>query len=47
VWNPVFSSLYDTPQWVQWRKDAGLDEETLAAIEFTIPDFGTESAATP
>jgi len=31
-----------TPQWSKWRKDAGLDEETLAAIEFTIPDFGTE-----
>ncbi len=42
VWSPLLSSLHETPQWSQWRKDAGLDEETLAAIEFTIPDFGTE-----
>ncbi len=42
LWDPFFANLHDTPQWFQWRKDAGLDEETLAAIEFTIPDFGTE-----
>jgi hypothetical protein len=42
MWEPLLSSLHETPQWSQWRKDAGLDEETLAAIEFTIPDFGTE-----
>ena len=42
VWDPLLVNLHDTPQWSQWRKDAGLDEETLAAIEFTIPDFGTE-----
>ncbi len=42
VWSPLLSSLHETPQWSQWRKDAGLDEETPAAIEFTIPDFGTE-----
>lgn len=41
VWDPYFASLRDTPQWQQWRKDAGLDEETLVAIEFHIPDFGT------
>jgi len=41
VWSPVYSLLYDTPQWQQWRKDAGLDEDTLAKIDFTIPDFGT------
>ena len=40
VWDRIFSSLYDTPQWMQWRKDAGLDAETLAAIEFHIPDLG-------
>ena len=41
VWDPLLSNLHETPQWSQWRKDAGLDEETLAAIEFHIPDFGT------
>jgi tetratricopeptide (TPR) repeat protein len=46
VRDPFLASLHNTPQWPQWRKDAGLDEETLAAIEFTIPDFGTEPAAT-
>jgi tetratricopeptide (TPR) repeat protein len=46
AWDPLLSSLHDTPQWPQWLKDAALDEETLAAIEFTIPDFGTEPAAT-
>ena len=35
-----FAILHDTPEWAQWRKDAGLDEESLAAIEFKIPDFG-------
>jgi adenylate cyclase len=40
VWDPLFSLLHDTPQWQQWRKDAGLDEESLAKIVFTIPDFG-------
>ena len=38
----VVESLHEIPQWPQWRKDVGLDEETLAAIEFNIPDFGTE-----
>jgi len=32
--------LHDTQQWQQWRKEAGLDEETLATIDFTVPDFG-------
>lgn len=41
VWDSRFSSLHDTPQWLRWRKEAGLDEETLATIEFHIPDFGT------
>jgi adenylate cyclase len=40
VWKSDFAFLNDTPEWQQWREDAGLDEETLAAIEFTIPDFG-------
>ncbi len=40
VWDPRFAFLHDTPEWQQWRKDAGLDEESLAAIEFKIPDFG-------
>ena len=40
VWDPVLAPLRNTPQWLQWRKEAGLDEETLAAIEFEIPDFG-------
>ena len=40
VWNPDFAILHETPEWQQWRKDAGLDEESLAAIEFKIPDFG-------
>lgn len=40
VWHPDFAFLHDTPEWQQWRKDAGLDEESLAAIEFKIPDFG-------
>jgi len=40
VWDPDFTLLHDTPQWQQWRKDAGLDEETLATIDFTVPDFG-------
>lgn len=39
---PCIYSPPHQPQWSKWRKDAGLDEETLAAIEFTIPDFGTE-----
>lgn len=42
VWDPFFANLHDTPQWSLWRKDAGLDEETLAVIEFNIPDFGTD-----
>jgi len=46
VWDPRLANLHNTHQWQQWRKDAGLDEETLAAIEFNIPYFGTESAAT-
>ena len=40
VWIPDFAILHDTPEWQQWLKDAGLDEESLAAIEFEIPDFG-------
>ncbi|MCZ6894574.1 MAG: hypothetical protein O7H40_11080 [Gammaproteobacteria bacterium] len=40
VWDPLLAPLRNTPQWLQWRKEAGLDEETLAAIEFHIPDFG-------
>jgi tetratricopeptide (TPR) repeat protein len=40
VWNPDFAILHDTPEWREWRKAAGLDEESLAAIEFKIPDFG-------
>ena len=40
VWNPDFAFLHDTPEWQQWLKDAGLDEESLVAIEFEIPDFG-------
>jgi len=40
VWDPDFAFLHDTPEWLGWRKDAGLDEESLAAIEFKIPDFG-------
>ena len=39
IWDPVFAELRNTPQWLQQRKEAGLDEETLAAIEFEIPDF--------
>ena len=35
-----FAILHDTPEWLGWRKNAGLDEESLAAIEFEIPDFG-------
>lgn len=31
--------LHDTPEWAQWRKDVGLDEESLAAIEFEIPNY--------
>jgi TolB-like protein len=40
MWAVDFVILHDTPEWQQWRKDAGLDEESLAAIEFEIPDFG-------
>jgi tetratricopeptide (TPR) repeat protein len=40
VWDPDFAILHDTPEWREWRKGAGLDEESLAAIEFEIPDFG-------
>jgi len=40
VWEARFAILHDTPEWQRWRQDAGLDEETLAAIEFENPDFG-------
>jgi adenylate cyclase len=40
LWHPDFDFLHDAPEWQEWRKDAGLDEESLAAIEFEIPDFG-------
>jgi len=40
VWKRDFAFLHDTPEWISWSKDAGLDEESLAAIEFEIPDFG-------
>jgi TolB-like protein/tetratricopeptide (TPR) repeat protein len=40
VWRPDIAILNDTPEWQQWRKDVGLDEEYLATIEFEIPDFG-------
>lgn len=40
LWERDFAFLHDTPEWQQWREDAGLDEESLAAIELTIPDFG-------
>ena len=39
VWDPLLAPLRNTPQWLQWRKEEGLDEETLAVIEFEIPDF--------
>ena len=40
VWDSDFAFLHDTPEWREWLQDAGLDEESLAAIEFEIPDFG-------
>ncbi len=40
LWDPDFAFLHDTPEWLKWREDAGIDEESLAAIEFEIPDFG-------
>ena len=40
VWRPDFALLHDTSEWQQQRIAQGLDEETLAAIEFNIPDFG-------
>ena len=40
IWDYELQSLRETEQWRQWREESGLDETTLADIDFSIPEFG-------
>ena len=46
AWSHRYAFIHDAPEWSAWRKQARLDDETLARVEFTLPDFPPTDSVT-
>lgn len=39
LWDPRFKSLRETPQWLEWRRQARLDDPTLERLNFNFSKY--------